>query len=370
MIWRREFIFIAVIFLAIVIFNYSGFFASIGETFTSAPIENSTLSAPTENAKPSARSEFAITTQGQTVSYDANNYNLTYHDEVPVNGLDIDVSGVQMSKGGSFSNNTGNYVPNYENSIYLSKTTGQSYMAPVIPLPAFSSSMPQNPLGFCGDTTQNMEDNCNSLPAGVCASTQCCVLLGGKKCVAGNQFGPTMGSNYSDMLIPNRDYYYYSGKCYGNCEKIGEPYSGGYYGPSEKENSATVTPTMGPMVTPTMGPTITPTMGPTVTPTMGPTSRSAAAATQGSTTTSAAAEAAKDSTTTSEAAATTTSIKPTSEGFQNSSTEPSFFYVPKDDPNFYSPSFLPSFPADGPITYAQDDRASSWYKMRNDATKK
>jgi hypothetical protein len=31
---------------------------------------------------------------------------------------------------------------------------------------------------------------------------------------------------------------------------------------------------------------------------------------------------------------------------------------------------LPSFPADGPITYAQDDRASSWYKMRNDATKK
>jgi hypothetical protein len=309
-----------------------------------------------------------------------------------VNGLDIDVSGVQMSKGGSFSNNTGNYVPNYENSIYLSKTTGQSYMAPVIPLPALSS-MPKNPLGFCGDTTQNLEQNCNSMPAGVCASTQCCVLLGGKKCVAGNQFGPTMGSNYSDMLIPNRDYYYYSGKCYGNCDKIGDPYSGGYYGPSEKENSATVTPTMGPTVTPTMlGPTITPTMGPmvtptmlgpmvtptmlgpTVTPTMGPTSTSAAAATQGSTTTFAAAEAAKDSTTTSAAAAakgsTTTSIKPTSEGFQNSSTEPSFFYVPKDDPNFYSPSFLPSLQGDGPITYAQDDRASSWYKMRNDATKK
>jgi hypothetical protein len=42
-------------------------------------------------------------------------------------------------------------------------------------------------------------------------------LFGGAKCVAGNDRGPSIQSNYSDFLVKNRDYYYYKGKCYGNC---------------------------------------------------------------------------------------------------------------------------------------------------------
>jgi len=49
------------------------------------------------------------------------------------------------------------------------------------------------------------------------------VLLGGQKCVAGNENGPTMKANYSDFLVLNKDFYYYQGKCYGNCPNTGNP---------------------------------------------------------------------------------------------------------------------------------------------------
>ena len=76
--------------------------------------------------------------------------------------------------------------------------------------------------GFCedsGNLTQTIDDRCQELPGDVCASTQCCVLVGGEKCVQGDSNGPTKKSVYSDTSIKNKDAYYYMGKCYGNCEE-------------------------------------------------------------------------------------------------------------------------------------------------------
>ena len=75
--------------------------------------------------------------------------------------------------------------------------------------------------GFCkqSDTFGNIEEKCNSLSKDMCASTGCCVLIGGEKCVQGNETGPKRRAIYSDTTIQNRDVYYYQGKCYGNCSQ-------------------------------------------------------------------------------------------------------------------------------------------------------
>lgn len=77
----------------------------------------------------------------------------------------------------------------------------------------------ENPNGFCDlkDTLVNMDQKCSEQPLDVCASTNCCVLMGGQKCVYGNEFGPINKTVYSDTSIKNRDVYYYKGKCYGDC---------------------------------------------------------------------------------------------------------------------------------------------------------
>jgi hypothetical protein len=104
-------------------------------------------------------------------------------------------------------------MPTYEDSVYLSKTTNLSQAAPITNAPYLQG-------GFCSqyandDQTRNAK--CNALSADTCASTECCVLVGGTKCVAGNAGGPTIKSVFSDVTIPNRDYWYYQGKCMGNC---------------------------------------------------------------------------------------------------------------------------------------------------------
>ncbi len=74
--------------------------------------------------------------------------------------------------------------------------------------------------GFCtGRTPGEIQEMCAKLPKDVCATTSCCVSLGGAKCVAGNENGPTVTSSYNDPGLVNvkRDFYYYNGKCYGNC---------------------------------------------------------------------------------------------------------------------------------------------------------
>ena len=114
---------------------------------------------------------------------------------------------------GTYQFNSATYVPNYEESVFLSKLTNE-------PTTTNVSNLPVNQQGFCESTKSSIMERdakCNTLDKNVCASTDCCVLLGGEKCVAGDKSGPTVKSNYSDTTIINRDYYYYQGKCYGNC---------------------------------------------------------------------------------------------------------------------------------------------------------
>ena len=112
---------------------------------------------------------------------------------------------------GSYVFNPPAYVPNYEESVFLSKMSN---------FPNVSSIIKPFTDDFCPDTassTIDRETKCNALDHSSCKNSKCCVLFGGEKCVAGNHKGPTITSNYSDITIINRDYYYYKGKCYGNC---------------------------------------------------------------------------------------------------------------------------------------------------------
>ena len=116
---------------------------------------------------------------------------------------------------GAYKFGSSNYVPNYEDSVYLSRTTRQSQVAPV-----YNTASALG--GFCTqdkDDTAMIEEKCGALDLNTCASTSCCTLLGGQKCVAGNQNGPRNIANYSDYNLKNKDFYYYQGKCYGNCQK-------------------------------------------------------------------------------------------------------------------------------------------------------
>lgn len=114
---------------------------------------------------------------------------------------------------GSYPFGTMNYVPTYADSVYLSKLTGQSTTSPV-----YNTAKMMG--GFCSyfeDQPQEKEKVCNQLEPNQCASTNCCVLLGGSKCISGNISGPTYKTNYGDIFLRNKDFYYYQGKCYGNC---------------------------------------------------------------------------------------------------------------------------------------------------------
>ena len=173
-----------------------------------------------------------------STKYDTNNYNVTYHSDAS-NGYDdestagngkmwildksgnlisvpySDVSGSTLyNEPGSFRFGSSNYVPNYEESVYLSKLTNVSTVAPVVNSSANGS-------GFCSSLYPNLnaiEEKCNSLDSNACASTSCCVLLGGQKCVYGSNLGPHFKSNYSNFMVKNPEFYYYQGKCYGNCQ--------------------------------------------------------------------------------------------------------------------------------------------------------
>lgn len=98
--------------------------------------------------------------------------------------------------------------------IFMNQSTNISQVTPVAN-PSYKQS------GFCTEQSNYpviKESKCNALSNDTCASTECCVLFGGEKCVAGNEQGPLIQTNYSNFLIKNRDYYYYQGKCYGNCD--------------------------------------------------------------------------------------------------------------------------------------------------------
>lgn len=114
---------------------------------------------------------------------------------------------------GSYPFGPSSYVPNYEESTLLSKLSNKLNGSNIYGLASQKG-------GFCEATKSSIydrEQKCNQIDSNTCASTECCALLGGEKCVAGNESGPSIKANYSDFLITNRDYYYYQGKCYGNC---------------------------------------------------------------------------------------------------------------------------------------------------------
>jgi len=82
-----------------------------------------------------------------------------------------------------------------------------------------------------------METVCKKLDNETCGLTSSCVYVGNNKCVPGNKKGPY--TTYSDV---NLDYYYYRGKCYGNCP--------GQYGMTTSNTNVSTTGTSNIFATP------------------------------------------------------------------------------------------------------------------------
>lgn len=177
--------------------------------------------------------------QVSRTTYNTNNYDVTYHsDPTEETNMEdensagigkmwiLNASGQLVSipyrdnthttlyyEPGSFRFGSSNYVPNYEETVYLSKLTNHSTASPYIDATSIGG-------GFCEYYKNNpdeLEKRCNDVSGNMCASTSCCVLLGGQKCVYGDSQGPHYKTNYSNFLITNPEFYYYQGKCYGKC---------------------------------------------------------------------------------------------------------------------------------------------------------
>ena len=126
---------------------------------------------------------------------------------------DIATTDINYYSPGTYTYNSGIYVPSYQDSVYLSKTTGKHTASEYLDMASLAG-------GICShykDQPEKLEEECAKLDKNVCGSTSCCVLLGGSKCVSGTAQVPTSNLNYGDITIRNRDFYYYKGKCYGNC---------------------------------------------------------------------------------------------------------------------------------------------------------
>jgi len=175
--------------------------------------------------------------------YDTNKYDTQYHDDVATvikNANDNNTGVVWVVKDGqltslpqtdpaakgemlyyqpgSYKYGPGSYVPGYEDSVFMSKLTRVSYAKPITDTASMLG-------GICAQyksSPDQLEEACNRLDKNVCAATTCCVLIGGEKCVSGDESGPTMKVNYNDPTIRNRDLYYHQGKCYGNCSNTFE----------------------------------------------------------------------------------------------------------------------------------------------------
>jgi hypothetical protein len=174
----------------------------------------------------------------EKTKYNKDNLNVEYHDDLQkinsndtyntnmgnaqvydVNGnlVDIVSNAVQGNivyyQPGSYKYGASSYVPYYEDSVFLSRATNSIINAP-------TNIKTNVDRGFCNKYKTDsikLEEQCNTINDDTCAATKCCVLLGGQKCVAGGESGPIMKDNYSDFKILNKDFYYYQGKCYGNC---------------------------------------------------------------------------------------------------------------------------------------------------------
>jgi hypothetical protein len=117
---------------------------------------------------------------------------------------------------GTYTYDTPTFRPNQETGEYTSLSTGGSQVGIINTLPYDRNDICQlyasDPIG--------LENACKKLEKGACASTSCCILLGGEKCVRGDAYGPTLRNHYSDILVRRRDFHEYKGQCYGNCSRV------------------------------------------------------------------------------------------------------------------------------------------------------
>jgi len=117
---------------------------------------------------------------------------------------------------GTYTYDAATFRPNQEIGEYTSSSTGGSQVGILHTTPYDRNDICQlyasDPLG--------LESACKKLEKSACASTGCCVLLGGKKCVRGDARGPTLRNHYSDILVGRRDFHEYKGQCYGNCSRV------------------------------------------------------------------------------------------------------------------------------------------------------
>ena len=161
------------------------------------------------NSMPEAKTESVNNDElGKYYTFDANGQLMREEN------TDASFSPVLYYIPGAYKYGSSNYVPNYEDSVYLSRTTRLPQTAPVYNTASMLG-------GFCTQSKNDkfaIEEKCGALDLNTCASTSCCTLIGGQKCVGGNENGPTNPANYSDGSLKNKDFYYYQGKCYGNCK--------------------------------------------------------------------------------------------------------------------------------------------------------
>ena len=115
---------------------------------------------------------------------------------------------------GSYKFGSATYVPSYEDSVYLSKTTGRSSTSSYLD----AATMKGGACSYYKDQPEKLEEMCLAIDNNNCGAMSCCVLLGGSKCVSGDALGPRNKLNYGDIALRDKDYYYHDGKCYGNCK--------------------------------------------------------------------------------------------------------------------------------------------------------
>jgi hypothetical protein len=131
----------------------------------------------------------------------------------------IDVSNINLNLNPDKSTKKLVQVVNIE-ALKNKKNSTEEDTEEDIPLPApepnkSNISINMSPVDdFCKSNSASLKESCGKLTKKNCNATSCCVMLNGKKCVAGNQDGPTFQSE-SGQDIPI-DYYYYQNKCYGN----------------------------------------------------------------------------------------------------------------------------------------------------------
>ena len=106
------------------------------------------------------------------------------------------------------------YVPSYEDSVYLSRTTGKSSTTRYLD----AATMKGGACSYYKDQPEKLEEMCLAVDKNKCGAMSCCVLLGGSKCVSGDALGPRNKLNYGDITLRDKDYYFHDGKCYGNCK--------------------------------------------------------------------------------------------------------------------------------------------------------